>query len=101
MGVWAGASPARLTHPACPSLTDMHVVDVELSGPQGPTGRSFAVHTHRENPAEPGAVTGSATVTAFWRSLLGMARPFLSASGPGRQAMSSVLCGSDFAVSVG
>ncbi|XP_029781651.1 putative L-aspartate dehydrogenase isoform X2 [Suricata suricatta] len=53
------------------SLTDRHVVDVELSGPPGPTGRSFAVHTHRENPAEPGAVTGSATVTAFWRSLLG------------------------------
>ncbi|XP_070354998.1 aspartate dehydrogenase domain-containing protein isoform X4 [Equus asinus] len=25
----------------------------------------------RENPAEPGAVTGSATVTAFWHSLLG------------------------------
>ncbi|ELK18497.1 Putative L-aspartate dehydrogenase [Pteropus alecto] len=49
----------------------MHVVDVELSGPPGPTGRSFAVHTHRGNPAEPGAVTGSATVTAFWRSLLG------------------------------
>ncbi|VFV32238.1 aspartate dehydrogenase domain containing [Lynx pardinus] len=53
------------------SLADMHVVDVELTGPPGPTGRSFAVHTHRENPAEPGAVTGSATVTAFWRSLLG------------------------------
>ncbi|XP_032181692.1 putative L-aspartate dehydrogenase isoform X1 [Mustela erminea] len=55
------------------SLTDMHVVDVELSGPPGPTGRRFAVHTHRENPAEPGAVTGSATVTTFWRSLLGAA----------------------------
>nr|XP_031537405.1 putative L-aspartate dehydrogenase isoform X2 [Vicugna pacos] len=53
------------------SLKDMHVVDVELSGTPGPTGRSFAVHTHRENPAEPGAVTGSATVTTFWRSLLG------------------------------
>ncbi|KAM9047086.1 aspartate dehydrogenase domain-containing protein isoform 1-T1 [Megaptera novaeangliae] len=52
-------------------LKDMHVVDVELSGPPGPTGRSFAVHTHRENPTEPGAVTGSATVTTFWRSLLG------------------------------
>ncbi|XP_078215652.1 aspartate dehydrogenase domain-containing protein isoform X6 [Callithrix jacchus] len=52
------------------SLTDMHVVDVELSGPPGPTGRSFAVHTRRENPAERGAVTGSATVTAFWWSLL-------------------------------
>ncbi|XP_052568315.1 aspartate dehydrogenase domain-containing protein [Peromyscus californicus insignis] len=53
------------------SLTDMHVVDVELKGPPGPTGCSFAVHTHRENPAQPGAVTGSATVTAFWHSLLG------------------------------
>ncbi|XP_065782674.1 aspartate dehydrogenase domain-containing protein isoform X2 [Muntiacus reevesi] len=53
------------------SLKNMHVVDVELSGPLGPTGRSFTVHTHRENPAEPGAVTGSATVTTFWRSLVG------------------------------
>ncbi|XP_027370833.1 putative L-aspartate dehydrogenase [Bos indicus x Bos taurus] len=53
------------------SLKNMHVVDVELSGPPGPTGQSFAVHTHRENPAEPGAVTGSATVTTFWRSLVG------------------------------
>lgn len=89
----------------------MHVVDVELRGPPGPTGRSFAVHTHRENPAEPGAVTGSATVTAFWRSLLGMARPLPSVSGRGPQAMGAVLyrawvglrlwfCSSDF-VSVG
>lgn len=51
----------------------MHVVDVELSGPPGPKGRSFAVHTHRENPSEPGAVTGSATITTFWSSLLGAA----------------------------
>ncbi|XP_048185331.1 putative L-aspartate dehydrogenase isoform X3 [Perognathus longimembris pacificus] len=56
------------------SLRDMHVVDVELRGPPGPTGQSFAVHTHRENPAAPGAVTGSATVTAFWHSLLGCCR---------------------------
>ncbi|XP_006897340.1 PREDICTED: putative L-aspartate dehydrogenase [Elephantulus edwardii] len=53
------------------SLPDMHVVEVELSGPLGPSGRSFAVRTRRENPAERGAVTGSATVTAFWRSVLG------------------------------
>ncbi|XP_069407465.1 aspartate dehydrogenase domain-containing protein isoform X1 [Ovis canadensis] len=53
------------------SLKNVHVVDVELSGPPGPTGQTFAVHTHRENPAEPGAVTGSATVTTFWRSLVG------------------------------
>lgn len=78
--------------PACPSLTDMHVVDVELSGPPGPTGRSFAVHTHRENPAEPGAVTGSATVTAFWRSLLGMARSLPSVSGLSPPTMGTRLC---------
>ncbi|XP_069856982.1 aspartate dehydrogenase domain-containing protein [Dipodomys merriami] len=53
------------------SLKHLHVVDVELRGPPGPTGQSFTVHTHRENPAALGAVTGSATVTAFWRSLLG------------------------------
>ncbi|XP_004597008.2 aspartate dehydrogenase domain-containing protein [Ochotona princeps] len=53
------------------SLDDRHVVDVELRGPPGPTGRRFAVHTRRENPAEPGAVTGSATIAAFWRSLRG------------------------------
>ncbi|KAI4534856.1 hypothetical protein MG293_015716 [Ovis ammon polii] len=52
------------------SLKNVHVVDVELSGPPGPTGQTFTVHTHRENPAEPGAVTGSATVTTFWRSLV-------------------------------
>ncbi|XP_049643028.1 aspartate dehydrogenase domain-containing protein [Suncus etruscus] len=53
------------------SLADMHVVEVELRGPPGPSGQSFAVRTRRENPAQPGAVTGSATVTAFWRSVLG------------------------------
>uniref|UniRef100_A0A8C5Z228 Aspartate dehydrogenase domain-containing protein n=1 Tax=Marmota marmota marmota TaxID=9994 RepID=A0A8C5Z228_MARMA len=69
------------------SLTDLHVVDVELKGPPGPSGRSFAVQTHRENPAEPGAVTGSATVTAFWRSLLGEARPSSVFSGPSPWAL--------------
>nr|KAF6410641.1 hypothetical protein HJG63_009123 [Rousettus aegyptiacus] len=64
------------------SLTDMHVVDVELSGPLGPTGRSFTVHTHRGNPAEPGAVTGSATVTAFRRSLLAGAKGGMSQGPP-------------------
>lgn len=67
------------------SLTDMHVVDVELIGPPGPTGRSFALHTHRENPAQPGAVTGSATVTAFWHSLLGAVRPL-------HRSLAFVLC---------
>lgn len=96
----AGGQASQAHHPACPSLTDMHVVEVELSGPPGPSGRSFAVHTHRENPAEPGAVTGSATVTAFWRSLLGAApaaplpRPWLcnpQSPGPGWVWV----CGSD------
>lgn len=63
------------------SLTDMHVVDVELNGPPGPTGHRFTVHTHRENPAQPGAVTGSATVTAFWHSLLGAVRPLQGSPG--------------------
>lgn len=59
----------------------MHVVDVELNGPPGPTGHRFTVHTHRENPAQPGAVTGSATVTAFWHSLLGAVRPLQGSPG--------------------
>lgn len=74
------------------SLTDMHVVDVELTGPPGPTGRSFAVHTHRENPAQPGAVTGSATVTAFWHSLLGAAKPLQGSLGVCAPQSSNVGC---------
>ncbi|EDM07491.1 rCG54248, isoform CRA_c [Rattus norvegicus] len=72
------------------SLTDMHVVDVELTGPPGPTGRSFAVHTHRENPAQPGAVTGSATVTAFWHSLLAGAEEGMSQAPEARPRSPSV-----------
>ncbi|KAM9033524.1 aspartate dehydrogenase domain-containing protein isoform 2-T2 [Sarcophilus harrisii] len=53
------------------SLVDRHVIDVELKGPPGASGQSFCVRTRRENPAEPGAVTGTATLAAFWRSLLG------------------------------
>ncbi|XP_038609048.1 putative L-aspartate dehydrogenase [Tachyglossus aculeatus] len=52
------------------SLVDRHVVEVEVTGPPGPGGRSFSVRTRRENPADPGAVTGSATLGAFWTSLL-------------------------------
>lgn len=71
---WPGVPGCVLPCPSqrpASSLADMHVVEVELSGPPGPTGQSFAVRTRRENPAQPGAVTGSATVTAFWRSVLG------------------------------
>uniref|UniRef100_A0A3Q1GFU3 Aspartate dehydrogenase domain-containing protein n=1 Tax=Acanthochromis polyacanthus TaxID=80966 RepID=A0A3Q1GFU3_9TELE len=47
------------------ALSDYHVVEVEVSGPDG-----FSVHTVRRNPAKLGAVTGSATYNSFWNSLL-------------------------------
>ena len=47
-------------------LRDYHVVEVEVSGAHG-----FSVHTVRRNPAQLGAVTGSATYSSFWHSLLG------------------------------
>lgn len=47
-------------------LRDFHVVEVEVTGPGG-----FSVKTVRRNPASLGAVTGQATYTAFWNSLLG------------------------------
>ncbi|XP_068958242.1 aspartate dehydrogenase domain-containing protein isoform X2 [Petaurus breviceps papuanus] len=65
------------------SLVDRHVIDVELRGPADPSGQSFCVRTRRENPAEPGAVTGSATLTTFWRSLLACSSR--APSGPGIQ----------------
>lgn len=46
-------------------LRDYHVVEVEVTGPDG-----FSVHTVRRNPAKLGAVTGSATYSSFWNSLL-------------------------------
>lgn len=47
-------------------LRDFHVVEVEVTGPGG-----FSVKTVRRNPASLGAVTGRATYTSFWNSLLG------------------------------
>ncbi|XP_041825641.1 putative L-aspartate dehydrogenase [Melanotaenia boesemani] len=47
------------------ALKDYHVVEVEVTGPDG-----FSVHTVRRNPAKLGAVTGSATYNSFWNSLL-------------------------------
>ncbi|KAM9392054.1 aspartate dehydrogenase domain-containing protein [Pholidichthys leucotaenia] len=47
------------------TLSDFHVVEVEVTGPDG-----FSVHTVRRNPAKLGAVTGSATYNSFWNSLL-------------------------------
>ncbi|KAM8824700.1 aspartate dehydrogenase domain-containing protein isoform 1-T1 [Synchiropus picturatus] len=47
------------------ALRDYHVVEVEVTGPDG-----FSVKTVRRNPARLGAVTGSATYSSFWNSLL-------------------------------
>ncbi|KAK2833628.1 hypothetical protein Q5P01_017517 [Channa striata] len=47
------------------ALRDYHVVEVEVTGPDG-----FSVRTVRRNPARLGAVTGSATYDSFWNSLL-------------------------------
>ncbi|KAM9780137.1 aspartate dehydrogenase domain-containing protein [Neosynchiropus ocellatus] len=46
------------------ALRDYHVVEVEVTGPDG-----FSVNTVRRNPARLGAVTGSATYNSFWNSL--------------------------------
>ncbi|XP_061568439.1 aspartate dehydrogenase domain-containing protein [Cololabis saira] len=46
-------------------LRDYHVVEVEVTGPDG-----FSVNTVRRNPANLGAVTGTATYNSFWNSLL-------------------------------
>ncbi|XP_072917907.1 aspartate dehydrogenase domain-containing protein isoform X1 [Hemitrygon akajei] len=56
---------------ADPSLTDWHVVDIELRGPvDEATGHQFTVKSTRRNPSSPGAVTGAVTYASFWSSLL-------------------------------
>ena len=44
-------------------------MEVEVTGPSK-NGRDFTVETVRRNPADPGAVTGSATYASFYSSLL-------------------------------
>ena len=51
------------------SLLDWHIVEVEVTGPSK-NGKDFSVETVRRNPADPGAVTGSATYASFYSSLL-------------------------------
>lgn len=51
------------------SLADYHLVEVEVTGSDG-----FSVKTVRRNPAKLGAVTGSATYSSFWSSLLGTSK---------------------------
>ncbi|XP_069057105.1 aspartate dehydrogenase domain-containing protein isoform X2 [Pleurodeles waltl] len=56
---------------ADPSLPDWHVVDIEVVGPvDKESGHTFTVKTSRRNPAMPSAVTGTATFSSFWSSLL-------------------------------
>ncbi|KAK4292971.1 hypothetical protein Pmani_034294 [Petrolisthes manimaculis] len=52
-----------------PMLRDWHVVEVDVTGPVV-AGRTFNVTTTRNNPADPGAVTGSATYASFLSSLV-------------------------------
>ena len=53
-----------------PSLTDWHIVEVEVRGKPTSNGLSFETLTTRKNPANPGVVTGSATYGSFCNSLL-------------------------------
>ena len=56
---------------ADPSLTDWHVVEVELWGPGNiQNDTAFHCKTVRRNPAKVGHVTGSATYTSFLASVL-------------------------------
>lgn len=55
---------------ADPAMTDWHIVEIDAWGPGDMSkGRAFHVHTERRNPADPGAVTGSATLMSFWSSV--------------------------------
>ena len=54
-----------------PSLPDWHIVEVEVWGPGDmAANRAFHTKTVRSNPANPGAVTGSATYASFLSSML-------------------------------
>ena len=53
-----------------PNLPDWHIVEVEVFGPTNALGNTFAVKTVRSNPADPGAVTGSATYNSFLSSII-------------------------------
>ncbi|XP_067879493.1 aspartate dehydrogenase domain-containing protein [Heterodontus francisci] len=56
---------------ADPSLLNCHIVNIEVTGPVDTTsGLEFTVKTSRTNPATLGAVTGVATYTSFWSSVL-------------------------------
>lgn len=49
-------------------LKEWHIVEVEVTGPET-AGRRFTVKTTRRNPANLGAVTGTATYASFLSSV--------------------------------
>ncbi|XP_071789928.1 aspartate dehydrogenase domain-containing protein-like [Asterias amurensis] len=52
------------------SLTDWHIVEVDVTGPGSvEAGNAFTVSTVRRNPAQIGKVTGSATYVSFLSSM--------------------------------
>ena len=53
-----------------PGLLDWHIVEIEVRGKKTKKGMCFETITIRKNPADPGAVTGSATYDSFCNSLL-------------------------------
>ncbi|XP_078095813.1 aspartate dehydrogenase domain-containing protein isoform X2 [Mustelus asterias] len=56
---------------ADPSLLNFHIVDIEVTGPVNKSsGHEFRVKTSRKNPAPRGEVTGMATYSSFWSSVL-------------------------------
>ena len=66
-GLGLDAVDARLV--VDPKL-DAHVVEASLEGPPNARGDRFRLDLTRTNPADPGAVTGSATYASFFASLL-------------------------------
>ena len=54
------------------SLTDKHIVEIEVTGPLNPRlNQHFKCTTIRSNPAQVGHVTGTQTYDSFYNSLLG------------------------------
>jgi hypothetical protein len=49
-----------------------HIIQIEIAGSKLPSGSQFSVTTERKNPAETGAVTGSATYASFASSVSSM-----------------------------
>lgn len=53
----------------CDFSLNEHIVEIDVQGPASADGQRFNVSTTRINPAQAGAVTGSATYGSFLSSL--------------------------------